>query len=253
MGGGVLQKRRVVDLEVSCIGLGTTKFGRNQAVKYPQAFDLPDDKQLQNLLAAAKDLGINLIDTAPAYGSCEERLGKMLQRHDWVICSKAGEEFIDGNSVYDFSSHAITKSVERSLQRLQTDYLDILLIHSDGRDTQIIEENDVFNTLEKLKQAGKIRHYGMSTKTVEGGIKTLQHAAIAMVTYHPQYTDEKAVIDYAKQNNKAIFIKKAFNSGHSRTENVLKHSLSLAGVTSVIVGTINLEHLRQNVASLGSP
>ena len=48
------------DLYVSPLGLGTVKFGRNQQVKYPTSFDLPDDKQIKNLLALAKDLGINL-------------------------------------------------------------------------------------------------------------------------------------------------------------------------------------------------
>ena len=65
-------------LEVSTLGLGTVKFGRNSGVKYPNQFDLPDDEQIRQLLAQASDHGMNLLDTAPAYGSSEERLGLSL-------------------------------------------------------------------------------------------------------------------------------------------------------------------------------
>jgi len=78
-------------MQVSPLGLGTVKFGRNQQVKYPTAFELPDDKQVLNILALARDLGINLLDTAPAYGLSQQRLGKLLSgRQDWIIVSKVG-------------------------------------------------------------------------------------------------------------------------------------------------------------------
>ena len=62
----------------SCLGLGTDKFGRNQEVMYPNTFSLPSDKQLEGLLDRARELGINLLDTAPAYGSSEQRIGQIL-------------------------------------------------------------------------------------------------------------------------------------------------------------------------------
>ncbi len=76
-------------IRVSSLGLGTVKFGRNEQVKYPRAFQLPDDRQIRALLELAIDLGINLLDTAPAYGSSMERLGKLLPgpRERWVIVS----------------------------------------------------------------------------------------------------------------------------------------------------------------------
>ena len=77
-------------LRVSPLGLGTVKLGRNTGVKYPNQFALPSDGQARELLALARDLGINLIDTAPAYGTSETRLGPLLQgqRQDWVVCTK---------------------------------------------------------------------------------------------------------------------------------------------------------------------
>ena len=67
-------------LQVSAIGFGTVKLGRNQQVKYPSGFALPDDARVEALLQIARDAGVNLLDTAPAYGSSEERLGKLLQQ-----------------------------------------------------------------------------------------------------------------------------------------------------------------------------
>lgn len=242
-------------ISASCIGLGTVKFGRNQGVKYPVGFELPSDKEVLELLACAQSLGINLLDTAPSYGTSEERLGKLLKgtRQEWVICSKAGEEFINGESQYDFSPNAICKSVERSLKRLNTDYLDILLIHSNGDDKKIIEQDGVFATLAECKKAGMIRTFGMSTKTIEGGLLTVDQADVVMVTYNPLHTEELPVIQYAHKHNKNVLIKKALMSGHlSQTDSdpvktAMEFIFREPGVSSVIVGTLSKEHLVQNV------
>jgi aryl-alcohol dehydrogenase-like predicted oxidoreductase len=242
------------DILISQLGLGTVKFGRNTGVKYPQNFTIPNDQEIINLLSLAKDLNINLLDTAPAYGNSEERLGKILQgqRHDWVIVDKVGEEFTNNQSVYNFKPDYINKIVKQSLIKLNTDYIDILLIHSDGNDQEIIEEYEVFTTLEKLKTAGHIRAFGMSSKTVAGGLATIEHTDLAMVTYNPAYQDEKSVLDKAQELNKGILIKKALASGHldklATTADPVQSSIDFIfahpGVSSVIIGTINPEHLK---------
>lgn len=242
-------------ISVSRIGLGTVKLGRNQKINYPEAFALPTDQECLTLFATAKELGINLLDTAPAYGTSEERLGKLLknQRHDWVLCTKVGEEFVDGESHFDFSPTAVQFSIERSLKRLHTDYLDIVLVHSNGHDEQIIQETAIFSTLEKLKASGHIRAFGMSTKSVAGGMLTVDFADVVMVTYNPTYTDEQSVIAYAKANNKGVFIKKALASGHLQkikghdpVQTAMDFIFKEPGVSSVIVGTLNGEHLVHN-------
>lgn len=256
-----MQKRCLgkTDIEVSVLGLGAVKFGRNKGVKYPAAFELPSDQVLENLIAKASQFGINLIDTAPAYGTSEERIGKLLKnkRHQWVLSTKVGEEYINGVSQFDFSRLAILNSIERSLKRLQTDYLDIVLVHSDGDDIKLIEQDQVFVTLADLKQSGKVRAFGMSTKTIAGGLATLEHADVAMVTYNLLDQKEHEVIVKAQQLQKGILIKKALASGHLPKFNS-KHSfydslhfiLKEKGVSSVIVGTINVEHLQENVEAL---
>ena len=246
-------------LSVSCLGLGTVKIGRNEGVKYPAGFDLPDDQQVRQILDLARELGINLIDTAPAYGSSEERLGQLLtRRHDWVICSKVGEEFAGGQSAFDFSAKHVRRSIERSLQRLRTDYLDIVLVHSDGNDEAIIRRTDCFEVLDRCKEEGLIRSVGMSTKTVAGGLLAVQHTDVVMVAYHPGATDDGEVIDLAYTSGKGVLIKKALNSGHAVVEGAdsgnpvqanMKFILARPGVRAIIIGTINPSHLRHNVAA----
>ncbi len=242
-------------IEVSPIGLGTVKLGRNKDVKYPESFVIPNDKKARDLIHLAKDLGVNLIDTAPAYGNSEERLGKLLtqQRQDWVICSKVGEEYDNNKSIFDFSAGHTRLSVERSLRRLHTDYIDIVMVHSDGNDLDIISRADTLSELEKLKQEGLIRSFGMSTKTVEGGLKAVDVADGVMATYNLEYQAEKPVIEYCGQQQKGLLIKKAFASGNlcSKGTDPVQQSMdfifSHAGVSSVIVGTINPRHLQENV------
>lgn len=241
-------------LTVSALGLGTVKIGRDQGVKYPKKFIIPDDNAVKNLLSLARELGINLIDTAPAYGNSEERLGNLLShRHEWVIVTKTGEEFINGESSFDFSPEHTRRSVERSLQRLNTDYLDMVLVHSDGNDLTIVNQCGTLDALSDLKKQGKIRAFGLSGKTVDGGVAALKYSDVAMVTSNLSYDDEQPVIEYGRQHNKGILIKKAFASGHvcDNGEDAIQQSLNkilnMDGVTSIIAGTINPEHLRDNV------
>ena len=251
-------ERRVLGntgIEISCLGLGSVKFGRNEEVKYPKRFSLPTDMEIERLLDIAQAEGINLIDTAPAYGSSEQRIGRLLKGRDqWVICTKVGEQFITGKSIYDFTAQKTIESVEKSLRHLNTDYLDIVLIHSDGRDKAILDSTDCMQTLLEMKNTGKIRAIGMSTKTPEGAIRAAELCDLIMVTYNPSTTADEVAIDEAYRKNKGVFIKKAFDSGHAcssgaatTTKGNLDFALTKTGVSSVIVGTINPNHLRENI------
>ena len=103
-------------ISVSRIGLGTTKLGRNSDVKYPQAFELPNDVAVRALIDATLEAGINLIDTAPAYGTSEERLGSFLEtsRNRVILCTKCGENYEQARSTWDFSALGIERSLDRS-------------------------------------------------------------------------------------------------------------------------------------------
>ena len=257
-------KKRLIhstDIEVSSLGLGTVKFGRNQQVKYPTGFELPTDSEILSLLDLAQEEGINLLDTAPAYGTSEERIGPLLEgrRDDWVIVSKAGEEFIDGQSHFDFSEKAIAASIDRTLLRLRSDRVESILLHSDGRDTEILQNSGAVNALTKAKEAGKICSFGISTKTLEGGLLAVEMGLdIVMVTYNPWHTEEGAVLDAAQKAGTSVFLKKALGSGwFGKDSKVSDPVLAAFGFvfdhpasTSVIVGTINPKHLKANCATL---
>ncbi|MES2821008.1 MAG: aldo/keto reductase [Pseudomonadota bacterium] len=245
-------------LRVSPLGLGTVKLGRDQGVKYPNGFRIPDDREARLLLDLARDLGINLLDTAPAYGRSEERLGPLLRgrRQDWVIVSKVGEEFEDGQSRHDFSAAHTRFSVERSLRRLETDCIDLVLVHSDGNDLAVLQGSEVYATLETLKSEGKLRGFGFSGKTPEGGLLALERGDCAMVTYNLDEQTERPVLDRAAALGKGILVKKALASGHLRLApgtDPVRASFELVfshpGVASAIVGTIDPLHLSHNVSA----
>lgn len=242
-------------IEVSPLGLGTVKFGRNQGVKYPSGFELPSDAEITDILELCRELGINLLDTAPAYGLSEERIGKLLpgSRESWVLCGKAGEDFADGQSSFDFSAGHVRRSLERSLQRLRTNYLDILLIHSNGRDKEILEDQDLWQTLQKAKEQGLIRAYGISTKTVEGTALGLENTDVVMLTYNPWTREEEPNLERAEKLGKAVLLKKALGSGWLGQEGLkqtpqecLQFCLKHPGVSSAVVGSINPTNIQAN-------
>ena len=237
---------------VSPLGLGTVKIGRDQQVKYPTEFTIPDDAAVRDLLALAWELGINTLDTAPAYGNSEERLGQLLpNRHDWVVVGKVGEIFENGQSRFDFSAEYTRMSVERSLRRLRRDVMDVVLVHSSGSDMDIIHNEAVCDALLELKHRGLIKAVGMSTKTVEGGLWCVENMDVVMATYNLGYQDELLVLQRAAELNKGVVIKKGLQSGYVRNpEAALRYVFESPGVNGVIVGTISPEHLRQNVQAV---
>lgn len=256
-----MDKRQIgsTGVSLSRLGLGTVKFGRNAGVKYPADFELPDDYSLTRILSLAQEFGINTLDTAPSYGTSEERLGMLLKgkRKDWTIVGKAGEEFENGKSRYIFTPAHFAESLERTLKRLQTDYLDVLLIHSDGSDMNILRNDALIHKMQDFKKSGMVRAIGASTKTVEGGIKALELMDVVMATYTADHTQEKAVLDHAALNGKSVILKKALSSGHNTDVNAaMEFAFAHPGVDSVIVGTINPTHLKENaeaVTRLTSP
>ncbi|MCA9309570.1 MAG: aldo/keto reductase [Phycisphaerales bacterium] len=247
-------------IEVSVLGLGTVKLGRNRGVKYPRGFDLPDDDAVRRLLDTAADCGINLIDTAPAYGASESRLGALLpgRREDWVLATKAGEDFDGEQSHFDFRPEAIRASAERSRANLRVDVLDVLLIHSDGSDLDLIERAGVLEVLADLKAEGLIRTGGMSTKTAEGARRAIERGAdVLMLALSPADRSQLDVIRTALARGVGVLIKKALESGHaaarSDTPDPVRTALDFvyaaAPVSSVVVGTLNPDHLRRNAAA----
>ena len=244
-------------IQVSALGLGTVKLGRNQGVNYPQSFQIPDMPTARALLDRARGLGINLIDTAPAYGDSEQRLGRLIrgQRSEWVLCTKVGEEFCDGQSHFDFSPEQVRFSVERSLARLGTDTLDLVLVHSNGEDLHIIDNLGTLDALLDLKRKGLIRAVGMSTKSAAGGRAAAAVCDVVMLTYNLQTQEEESVLSACRKLGKGALVKKALASGHlAQGESAtVQASMDLVfshpGTSAAVIGTINPDHLASDVAA----
>ena len=170
------------DLFSSSIGFGTWEMSTTM-------YGHIDVKEASDAVNAAIDHGITLFDTAEVYGPyhSEELLAKALgdKRKDIVLVSKVGFQYdedgknLGRNSQYD---HVIERA-EGCLSRLETDFLDLLLIHWPDHDTPFEEP---MRALEQLKQDGKIRHYGVSNFTPEmmDECEKYGHLAANQVGYH---------------------------------------------------------------------
>lgn len=150
------------------VALGTTQ-APNVVLGVMRIADL-DDEAVRTLVNTARDAGINFIDHAAIYGhdlhGCERRFAEAMQltsseRAELTLQTKAGIVREDG-PYFDFSYDEIIRSAEQSLRSLQTDYLDILLLH---RPDALVEPDEVARAFDELEAAGKVRAFGVSNHT----------------------------------------------------------------------------------------
>jgi aryl-alcohol dehydrogenase-like predicted oxidoreductase len=235
-------------LLVPPLGYGAFKIGRNQGIKYPQPYDLPDDATVARLLNGILDLGCTLIDTAPAYGLSEERIGRAVssRRQQFVLSTKVGETFFDGQSTFDFTRAGAEASLQRSLDRLRTDVLDIVFIHSNGDDEFILTQTDTIAVLQEWKARGAIRAIGLSGKTANGARHALDWADAIMVEYHLDDVSHAEVMAEAARRNVAVFVKKGLASGRLPAEDAIRFVLANPAVTALILGGLNFAHFQHN-------
>jgi len=238
-------------LGVVPLGFGAFKIGRNQGIKYAHGYELPGLSEVQELVDGLLALGVDYFDTAPAYGLSEERLGKTLPAHrdGLVISTKVGELFEDGVSHYDFTDAGVRHSVSRSLARLNRQTLDIVFIHSNGQDDHILHQTDVVSTLKSLKADGVIKNIGFSGKTVAGAAASLAWADVLMVEYHLEDRSHEQIIAEAADQGVGVVVKKGLASGRLPAEQAIEFVLKNPGVSSLIVGGLNLAHIQSNVAA----
>lgn len=155
------------ELNVSVIGVGTWQFGGEWGKDFTQ-------DEVDAMLDKAGELGINLIDTAECYGDhlSERFIGDYLsrrKREDWVVATKFGHHF-SGHLEREqlWSDSEVLKQLDDSLRALRTEYIDLYQFHS-GTDAQF-DNDKLWTMLDKQKQAGKIRHLGVSISTANDGV-----------------------------------------------------------------------------------
>lgn len=127
------------------------------------------DDEVRTLIGTARDAGIDFFDHADIYGetlhACERRFAEAMQltpaeREQVILQTKCG--IVKDGPYFDFSYEHIIESVEGSLEALQTDYLDILLLH---RPDALVEPDEVARAFDELEASGKVRAFGVSNHT----------------------------------------------------------------------------------------
>lgn len=245
-------------LEVSALTLGTWPCGKCDAMDTPQ---------VEALVREALDLGINYIDAARAYDNAEEAIGKAVRgRRDKVVLA---------TKVWADTAEEARASFEESLKLLQTDYVDLLYLHSMGdRDAEKVMASDgSLNYILQQKKAGKARFVGLSghcrpeafVPVIETGDLDVVLMAMNFVDRHT-YGFEKKVLPAAQKQGMGIACMKVFGGmlggfevadgpdtgpqmgkreGLLRT--AIRYSLGLPDVATLVVGCHTVQQLRQNV------
>lgn len=137
-------------MDVSALGFGGAEIGYQQA----------DAKTVEQLLGAALDAGLNVIDTAECYMASEELIGRAVshRRDDFYLFTKCGHA--SGLNLPDWDVRLLQQNIERSLKRLQTDHLDLIQLHSCSE--EILRQGEVIEVLLGARDEGKARFIGYS-------------------------------------------------------------------------------------------
>lgn len=199
-------------IEITEIGLGLWAAGGSD-------WGPTDDREILNAIDTALDLGVTFFDTSDVYGNghSEELLGASMQgrRDRFVVATKIGWRGFDGaarRTAYD-SVDKLIAGVESNLQRLRTDYVDLIQSHISFRDPTM----EIFlEGFQRLQRAGKVRAYGLSTSDFDY-IRAFNHdgkCASLQIDYSIlNRTPEAEIFGYAKQQGIGIIVRGALAMG----------------------------------------
>lgn len=147
-----MEKRKYgnTDMMVSVLGFGGAEIG----------FQNADAKQVERLLGSALDAGLNVIDTAECYKTSEALIGQTMahRRDEYYLFTKCGHA--SGLDLPDWDPKMLEMSIDRSLQRLKTDYVDVIHLHTCSE--EVLRQGDVIDVLIRAKEKGKTRYIGYS-------------------------------------------------------------------------------------------
>ena len=254
-------------------GLQVTRlgYGAMELTECPE--DLAND-----LLNLVLDSGINFIDTSIDYGDSEKLIGKFIshRRSEFFLASKCGCPIGAGGD-HIFTKENITNGINQSLKLLKTDYLDLVQLHNPIKN--VVEENDVIQTLLDIKQEGKVRFIGTSsvlpalsdhinmsvfdafqipysalnreheewiTTAFNSGAGTIIRGGVSKGELSgPSINSQNFIAEwgnYSKAN-----LDELLEEGESRTAFILRFTLSHPDLNTTIVGTKNKDHFQENI------
>jgi aryl-alcohol dehydrogenase-like predicted oxidoreductase len=280
LGVTMMRKRQLgqSELYVSELGLGCMSLGT-------------EERHAASLIDEAIDQGINYFDTADLYdfGHNEELVGKAIKhrRNEIILATKVGnrwkEDKTDWN--WDPSKAYIKEAVKQSLQRLQTDYIDLYQLHGGTIEDNIDETIEAF---EELKQEGVIRYYGISSirpnvikeylekssivsimmqyslldrrpeewfsLIKENGVSVIARGPLAkgLLTEKPLAIklQDKGYLSYTKEELEKLLIEiEEIDTSHTMTELALQYCLYQDVVGTVIPGASKIQQLKENAAA----
>ncbi len=172
-----MQKRRLgnTGIEVSEIAFGCVEIGMPYGIGVEGPEDMLSEKEAVELLNLAVDSGINFFDTARMYGNSEDIIGKAFKsrRHEVVLATKC-VHLLDGQGKLPPNGklkEIIEQSLLESLRNLQTDYVDLFMLHQ--ATPEILNNEEILTTFAKLKKKGLFRATGVSTYTTEVSKKSI--------------------------------------------------------------------------------
>lgn len=284
-----LEKRSVkrMGLDVTFLGFGALEIGRDWGIGGAEARKRPDVRTAEEVLHRVLDLGINLVDTASAYHRSEERIGQALEsrRSEFILASKCGEHNREPDTYYDFSYQAVKRSIDDSLQKLRTDVIDVMQIHFGPEPERVLQDGETLAAMKEAQREGKIRFLGASA---DGEVARVciesDDFDMVQMPYHILDRTNEENIRRAGEKGMGVFIRGGLNQG-ILTKKVLSHwdqdfpdkdkvktlldwvggdgdmltALALQFlkqnpyISSVLVGTKNIDRLQKNIALLHEP
>ena len=256
-------------LEVTQLGYGAMELrGRREEVT---------DAVAEEVLNAVLDMGITFIDTSPDYGISEERIGTFInhRRDQFFLSTKCGcnityPEGVRKDPNHLWTGEVIRRNIEKSLERLKTDHVDILQMHNPSYEDVV--ENGLVDVLQEIRASGSTRFIGVSSTAPNlmrfvgmGVFDTFQIPYSALERRH------ETMIQAAADAGAGVIIRGGVAKGHlesgerwakwdkagldelldgmNRYEFVLRYTLTHPSCNTTIVGTADIEHLRSNIAT----
>ncbi|MCQ6561623.1 aldo/keto reductase [Paenibacillus mendelii] len=260
------------DMQVSVLGFGGAEIGMEE-----MNVSLSD---AEKLLGSVLDLGINVLDTASSYNNSEELIGRAVsnRRQDYYLFSKCGEGRSVGLNYPDWDARNVRPSVERSLKRLRTDYLDLVLIHSCTE--AILRQGELIDAVRKLKEDGLVRYIGYSGDSTDA-LYAIRTDTFDALETSLNLADQEAIsltLEEAEKREMGIIIKRPIanavwerspqepnypdpykerlrkldypflsSNPNNILEIALRFTLSVPQVDTMIVGTTNVTHVQENI------
>lgn len=261
-------------LQVSVLGFGGAGIGLAQA----------SQGVVDRMLGEALDSGLNVIDTAECYGS-EELIGNAVfgRRQQCYLFTKCGHS--SGFDLESWDPELIEPTIDRSLRRMRTDYLDLVQLHTCGED--VLRRGDVISALQRARDAGKTRFIGYSGDG-EAARYAVESGAFDALQTSVSIADQEAItltLPLARRHGLGVIAKRPIaNAAWKREERpgyaegeywdrlkvldydflrdgdderaveiALRFTLAAPGVHTAIVGTTNPDHWRQNLSMVRSP